>query len=307
MSRWWVSAGRRPWASWVVLGSIIVILITLCRVSYVPEGAPDAVREVKQGEAVVAAATDERTCQASPTANVTTRGFPLDPLLLSDFLEGPGLADALFQHRNATNTAVCEFRRNGYTAHFPHAMQQLYSCWSWWKANPEKDAVLAGPVAHKDDKSFLPGFLEGLEKGLGVRIINIDDKEEKELGDMVNSQGIGLSGVGYSMRTEDVRPLADGMMSYYGMVPALSCGMAAATIENDEVRIAPRIAILNRNPPSRRSILNAHLVADQIREAVLQGESDVRVVTFDAKSFSEQIEWFASVDIVISVHGAQLT
>ena len=57
------------------------------------------------------------------------------------FLDSPGLQ--AIQHYNATS-ADYEFQnqKNNLSLHFPHAMEQLYRCWSWFAAHPYKEPFL---------------------------------------------------------------------------------------------------------------------------------------------------------------------
>jgi len=77
---------------------------------------------------------------------------------LSSFLSGPGLlATAADEEQLASsassssnnNTAICRFYETSTSQHFPHALQQFYRCWSWWRSHPEKQAVLLGPSHHR--------------------------------------------------------------------------------------------------------------------------------------------------------------
>jgi capsular polysaccharide biosynthesis protein len=68
----------------------------------------------------------------------------------------------------------------------------------------------------------------------------------------------------------------------------------------------PRIALLNRDEKqSQRSFLNAVTVARAIKDSGLSAE--VPIVYFENATFTEQIQFFNNIDIVLSPHGAQLT
>lgn len=77
---------------------------------------------------------------------------------LSSFLSGPGLlATAVDDEQLSSsaspysniNTAICRFYETSTSQHFPHALQQFYRCWSWWRSHPDKQAVLLGPSRHR--------------------------------------------------------------------------------------------------------------------------------------------------------------
>ncbi|KAL7561119.1 hypothetical protein ACA910_009175 [Epithemia clementina (nom. ined.)] len=68
----------------------------------------------------------------------------------SDFLEGPALDAENNNNNNNRNTrssvngtkiVACKFRSDNHSAHFPHALQQLYRCVSWWNYHRELEAA----------------------------------------------------------------------------------------------------------------------------------------------------------------------
>jgi hypothetical protein len=80
------------------------------------------------------------SCQAFQTENVTSLSLP-NQHNLTFFLEGP----AFESHNIEDNAAACRFWRDEYSGHFPHAMQQLYRCVSWWYAYPTMEPFLVVP------------------------------------------------------------------------------------------------------------------------------------------------------------------
>jgi hypothetical protein len=80
------------------------------------------------------------SCQAFQTENVTSLLLP-NQHNLTFFLEGP----AFESHNIDDNAAACRFWRDEHSGHFPHAMQQLYRCVSWWYANPTMEPFLVIP------------------------------------------------------------------------------------------------------------------------------------------------------------------
>jgi hypothetical protein len=87
------------------------------------------------------------------------------------------------------------------------------------------------------------------------------------------------------------------------------------TIQAAEARkksLVPRVAILNRgyrhDKPSR-SLLNANQVTNALRLASHNETlySVAPVTYFESASFLDQVDFYSSMDIVISPHGAQLT
>jgi hypothetical protein len=70
-------------------------------------------------------------CIESPTGNLTRRvaryqGHPLSWETIGKF------------QGNHSKVAACEFKISKHSDHFPHAMQQLYQCWSYWNLPKNK-------------------------------------------------------------------------------------------------------------------------------------------------------------------------
>ena len=69
-----------------------------------------------------------------PSENALTE-FVYGPAAPYYTTSGNGTAqEMIFPMINETQ-AVCEFRDENWSGHFPHAMQQLLRCFSWWQAN----------------------------------------------------------------------------------------------------------------------------------------------------------------------------
>lgn len=226
-------------------------------------------------------------CQESASSNYTTTSYKHHSKL-SDILEGPAL------HVNNLSAAVCEFQHIQYSSHFPHAMQQLYRCWSWWRANSHLPAVLLwhNEKNHGKSSPFLKGFKAFLRHGMNVAIAR-NHTEAVVRTKLVDGfpQAFALMG------SEDAHALTERVLSYSGM------NYTPPVCRTDE-KACPRIAILNRK--LKRELLNAQEITDAIR-AILGANCSITITDFETTPFLGQVQFFAETDLVVSPHGAQLT
>lgn len=67
-----------------------------------------------------------------------------------------------------------------------------------------------------------------------------------------------------------------------------------------------RVGILNRHPGYGRTVLNARDIMDELSR-LFGDKVQVDEILFEDKIFQEQVDWFASHDIIFTGHGAQET
>ena len=215
--------------------------------------------------------------------------------------------------------AICEFQDGKHATHFAHAMQQLYGCWSYWQQDSLSTLapiLLIPPKGwHKIKKNaFVSGFLESLQATINLQIIMGEDQFLEAMSKTNNSRSSSLlynaddssptvvkvhvKG-GYIL--DHAQRLRDMVGTHYSLPPAHPTNHT-----NNCTTTSPRIAILNRHKVVGRSIVNVDSLQKQLQER-LGLDYQLPVVYFDGLSFQKQIEFFASVDILISPHGAQLT
>jgi Glycosyltransferase 61 len=265
---------------------------------------------------------EHNACSAESTTTTATHKFTLavngsETRPFTDFLTGTGLDVWLQDEKQPVDTAVCEWYTNSGTNHFPHEMEQLYRCWSWWNAhrqrNPDTKLVLyrhadAGAWRFKDffwyrvksrsqrHMKFCRGFVTAISAAFGVQVVS----DETVLSQSVRKgDQTVFGGYAYRMRSaQDARDLAAGITRAL-QIP-VTAGCSASTL--------PRVAILNRGPSARRSIINADAVAAELQQALARLiHPVVPVEYFESTSFAEQVAFFSGVDLLISSHGAQLT
>jgi Glycosyltransferase 61 len=89
----------------------------------------------------------------------------------------------------------------------------------------------------------------------------------------------------------------------------------------EQIPIIPRIGILNRRPENFRSLLNVDAIVNALENELLYmneniehcyrlgkiSKPTVNVAYFEGVSFQSQIEFYSSVDIILTPHGAQET
>ncbi|GKY98765.1 hypothetical protein MPSEU_000832700 [Mayamaea pseudoterrestris] len=223
---------------------------------------------------------------------------------LADFLEGPG-----FEHANSTtdNRVACKFIKDDHTPHFPHAMQQLYRCFSWWRAFPTKDAYLILPNQQPIDTEFLKGFIERMRDVFGVRVVHMRSNLKVVRPIYTYDWDEQRS---FAMRNErDAHELRNRILD------RMKLPEAKKSCWNHKLRIR----ILSRK--NSRSIQNVKAIVRALEDAFL-GDDDnenasssieavhvesIRVATFEEATFRKQLEFLSQADILVAAHGAELT
>jgi hypothetical protein len=191
--------------------------------------------------------------------------------------------------------AICEFNSLApHSSHFPHAMQQLYGCFSYWQDYPKKESVLFLPTnlpKKFKQNPFLKGFLQVLRSQLKLKIV---DKESflKENKKVSQPQVMNISGGYILQHAETLNQIVQQEFNLHDNYKSCSQGK-------------PRISILNRYKSQGRSITNARILAASLKN--FSKENNVRVQYFEEADFKEQVAFFQSTDILLATHGAQLT
>lgn len=259
---------------------------------------------------------DAAVCQSDPTDGVELVVSDYPTHELADFLKGPGIRSYL--DGELIQDAVCEWYENSGTNHFPHELEQLYRCWSYWNTIKRTNNANASLVLYRDPNAgsfsvtdlyrvrefylhhrnleFVRGLLEVYQK-LGITIT--DDKSVLSKSVRKGDQTV-FGGYAYRWRSPtDARDLARFVTDTIGIPRTSGCRRNSTF---------PRLAILNRQANWKRSLLNADSIALQL-QSQLAGliHPDVPVEYFEGISFADQVAFYASTDLVISPHGAQLT
>eukprot|EP00980_Cylindrotheca_fusiformis_P019906 scaffold7017_cov134-Cylindrotheca_fusiformis.AAC.1 len=148
---------------------------------------------------------------------------------------------------------VCEFNDMLTSAtHFPHAMQQLYGCFSYWQEYPTNTPVLllSDKVQRKLRKNpFLKGVLQVFQSQLQVEITS-NGSFSAHNNVTIKPQRITVSG-GYILNhANKLHEMVQTELNLPGD-SSKSCREAK-----------PRIGILNRRKSVGRSIINAEIISE---------------------------------------------
>lgn len=211
--------------------------------------------------------------------------------------------------------AICHFPKFGGNFHFPHFVQFILRCFSYWHSRPHQPPVLelspprfhplcdyANPTraAHVARRfPFNAGILAGLRRAIDLRVF----PSYPGPGDRVH--------VVPFMENWDTGRAPDFATTSAGAAAALRGVYVTAAADNitddggeEGGHRAPlRIALLGRSHSRRlRNLRAAH-------HALAAAFPMARVVVryLDNATFPEQVDFFRGQDLVVSPHGAQLT
>jgi len=295
---------------------------------------------------------DETVVETSSSSSCPSRAFPLirfnhttrssdaAPLDVSEYMIPEAYDHADYEEDDdddgsnsnsaTTTTATCRYfytqHRPPFVTHFPHAMQQILRCWSFWSepANANKTKVLVlpfsfqrrPPLLHllkRTPTSFMNGIYRDLLR-LGVQIVV--HKAPKENGRNKKDEIITPTkpSIEYQMRSPaDAMALSTAVQQLHHIAPPRRnyCQKHCSSVPNNnnetQQQPQPVIGILNRAPQSRRSFLNIDALAAALRESSFAA-ANVTVTQFEGADYVDQVRFFATADgVVVSPHGAQLT
>ena len=239
------------------------------------------------------------TCQAAGRDFVPQLAhWPVASRLEELGLEGPGL-------NSRDGNAICLFERTKLALHFPHAMQYLYRCLSFWRHSRPRQPVLhiVQPryqnmlealryrvYQHRNRHNpFLEAFYEQLQAAWNVTII--DDTQQKHYSSTDLNHLLHNPPAVRIARHQNFQLLAGDAAAWrdtWG--PVTACGPDV------------RLAILNRQTTRRLSNI------PELHAALTHHTGrPVTVTQLEGQSLAQQVQFWTTHDIVISPHGAQLT
>ena len=203
---------------------------------------------------------------------------------------------------SSASYAVCAFQGDRpYAFHLPHTMQQLYKCFSYWLAFPNKKPILLNTI--KQHSRFVKGFTRALRDVFAVEWDENNNnnsnnnnsttgKRQQLLQQYANVAVEPAETPAYAFLTsQHARTLADGVLRHYFAKKPTACPIDG-----------PRIGILNR--AKSRTFSNLSVLQQALQETF--PSSPVHIVYFEESQFLDQVHFFAAHDIVVSPHGAQL-
>jgi hypothetical protein len=250
---------------------------------------------------------------------------------------------------NGTTTEFlpCRVYANANARHFPHAMQQIYQCWSLFELRADADAAAAAlslmnrqqqhdppprvlllPLP-KMTSTYTNGILHALQSHGNVSVEYYDPRDGKASATTTTREALELHSrdpvfyirnVAHMDRLRQV-VLADTMMSSFrggrppndtAMIPAAVVATAATnesvSDDDNDDHHPPQIRITVLDRTKNRQFVNLLDIVDALRAAFPPDQGvTVRTVTFDDTSFIEQVQVWATTDLLIAAHGAALT
>ena len=194
---------------------------------------------------------------------------------------------------------VCVFVARGFWSHFPHAMQQLYRCFSFWQMYPHLKPYLVfeGYIPESYDfvwsvRQDILGQMFGVEElqnrsDIPANSLLVEPHVYQAWDDHPH-QGIRFGNLKHS-------ELWRRTVQNHWNLTTTGCKSG---------KPSPVIAILDRQPQFQRRIINLDSLVKSLSTLT---DKPVQVHYFENASFREQVEIMSNVDILISGHGAQLT
>jgi hypothetical protein len=243
------------------------------------------------------------SCSLHASGNFTRFAVPRAIANYSVFLSG-------FQNQSLDSSlgrddaAICEFhsRFNQFWRHFPHTMQQLYSCISWWNGHPSHPSVLAwSSKTHgkrlRSDR-FVGGIIKSLVNNYNVTFLDLDTRPAPN-----NTVSPTPSPAAYTAQSPThLNVFRDATVQ--DLFPGrATCGCPTNTTTTRENVASPRIGILNRG--KTRRLQTVDVLVHELGQAFQM--SSITIKEFESANFADQVDFFSSIDILISPHGAQLT
>jgi hypothetical protein len=221
-----------------------------------------------------------------------------------------------------SDTSYCQINERCAMRHFPHYLQYILRCFSFFQSEPHKHLVISTSGSECKGtswKNYSPleaqsVFQRGINQLLVDYGISIEPSTTVEpyFGRGDNSSSVivnidplvgnwGKSDSFWMESPEHAREFRRHAISRLNLVQPTSASTSQASC-NDGL---PRIAILNRQD-KKRSLLNADSIAQALKDE-FKMEKAPPVVYFENATFSEQVKFFYQTDILLSPHGAQLT
>ena len=214
--------------------------------------------------------------------------------------------------------AVCVWNGKKVNAHLPHWLELVYRCWSWWDLHKDTHrAVLEVPTESQMhwDRAQRSPLAEGLWRQIrdALSVIVVSEPRDgsaaqysgKRRATPIKSNGWTLNDdlrMPWFATVETAHSLRDYVVgkTFPGR-PLSGCGADLRQLTVSQ-KCSARIGILDRL--GSRQLLNHEEIF-----AALQGlvSTPVSYKTFEGASFEEQIDFYSSIDILVTPHGAQLS
>jgi len=255
-----------------------------------------------------------------PSCNCTNLQFfgKMDSYKLVDMFK----IDPVVTPTNTTQMqAVCVWNGKQVNQHLPHWLEIVYRCWSWWAMhNATHQAVIEVPEESQSywkeslKSSLADGLWRHMKRALSMKIVLQDKKRKEAEGQAMLRATPVTSKTPWFTDVKAARSLRDYVVEKTFPGRSLSgCKQRNISLQRQSI---------SKNESIHRSIHVSHArigILDRLRSRrLLNHEEIVTAVqslssapvsykTFEGASFEEQIDFFSSVDIIVSPHGAQLS
>lgn len=236
---------------------------------------------------------DKEECRAVGHEGVTFWKNASTHYPMGEIVEGPGL--------NRTDSrAACKFVEDNHSDHFPHTMQQLLRCFSYWNANPGDEKYFV--AKHMPPNEFVKGFMLAMKEA--YQLLQVRFRGDLKVVRPLVDYGFDYKPhLGYQVASaNDIPGMRETIMNHYQLYgdTTAGCPKHQRAIEHP----LPVIGILNRHRDHGRTLLNIDLLKEKLEQRF---RTIVKVEYFEDKSFLGQVVAMSEIDILISPHGAQLT
>jgi hypothetical protein len=201
---------------------------------------------------------------------------------------------------NETDKAICVWNGEEINKHLPHWLEIVYRCWSWWMIhNDTHHAVIEIPAESEPFwKTALTSPLGGglwkeMKRALSIEIAVIPKN--------TNTTMQGLRATPILKRTPWFANAETAHALRAHVVTSAFPGRSLDGCSRNNAN-AVRIGILDR-------LETRHLLNHNDILTALQTLTTTRIIykTFEGASYQDQIDFYSSVDILVTPHGAQLS
>jgi len=257
--------------------------------------------------------------QCTPTCNCTNQTFYRIPLNYT--LEDIFALDHVSHSMKKTTKAVCVWNGKSINKHLPHWLQIVYRCWSWWALhNATHQAVLEIPLesqSYWNEALLRSPLAEGLwidmKEALSIVVIQQDNVTNSTQDKELRAMPI-VKDTPWFPTVETAHVLRDYVVGKnFPERPLSGCKNSSAhfqyknPLENVSIPISTqishaRIGILDRQ--GTRNLLNHEDIVSALQKLT---STPVLYKTFEGASYLEQIDFYSSVDILVTPHGAQMS
>ena len=195
--------------------------------------------------------------------------------------------------------------------HFPHVMQNLYSCWSFWQYRihqQQTNSTQVHPVL------YIPHELDNLV----IDIENIQAWSKKPPNGyasnflwFLHDWGVVFRKVTIDSPRTSIKPSLFDRLDGYAMYSPYHATTLRESMMRwlelpSQTRVVgnARITILDRK--HSRRIMYVETIRQALEEGLSTQHDGIRIVYFEETSFAEQISILSDTDVLVTPHGAQL-